>query len=392
VIEAEGVIALCKTEITAYLLLGEAYFRLNQLPKAAEILHTALMLNPYNLTVHERYRAVKEQQLQLDIEAWQARLQDDQWNAALHFELAKGFWLKGEKDKAMRELQIVQKDPLRAPQALNMLGNIYRSEGRYDLAITNYNQALGLTSKEQAKNIRFNLGTANEALGWLRKAIKIYEEITQEDIDYGNLKKRLKQLKATSLISMCNKALLMSLADYGRSEIVALWGRENRLTGRSSGKKEEVNVSFGQEHNDAGFDYYLRGMYQAAEEEFALATQLDRHFATALNNLVVTLVKQGKFDEARLKMIEATELNPVSSVFYNNLGVVYLLLEKNNLAKVALEKSLELDPDNSAACLNLGDLYYQKKEIQKALDLYRKVGEFDPLADLIERRLLYKIP
>lgn len=389
-IEGEGALAIDKNLTSAYLLLGEAYIRLNLLRKASQTLRTALMLDPFNLQVHERYRQVKEKELELEIEGLKKRLQEDQWKLSLHLDLAKLYLEKGDREGAVRELQLAQRDQAKAPAAFALLGDIYRAEGRFDMAADQYNLALAAASPEQARQLHFSLGTTCEAQGDVRRAIKIYETILQEDIDFGGLKKRIKQLKTTTLLSMRNRALMAVIGEYGQPDIVALWGRDLRLAGRAA--KEEVNVSFGQEHNQEGFEFFMKGMFPAAEEELALAVGLDRRFGCALNNLGVTLAKQGKLEEARARLAEAVQVDPASAVFYNNLGVVYILLGKNDLAVTALEKSFALDPEASAVCLNLGDIYYRKKEAQKAIELYRRVGELDTLAELARRRLFCKVP
>jgi superkiller protein 3 len=290
---------------------------------------------------------------------------------------------------AIRQLQLAQKDAASAGEASSLLGDIYRSEGSYELALDQYNRALPLAKDELALNLRFKLGTVYEAQGQVRKAIKIYESIRQEEVEFGNLGTRIKQLKATPLFSMRYPSLQMVIFEYGQKEIIALWARGAASHGRN---KEEINVSFGQEHNQAGFDFFMKGMFPAAREEFLLATQLDRQFGVALNNLAITLAKEGKFEEARIRLNEALQVEPASAVFYNNLGVVCLLSEKTDLAVKSLEKSFALDGTASALWINLGDLYYLKKEAPKAIELYRKAGQFDPLSDLAGRRLLYKVP
>ncbi|HVN67302.1 MAG TPA: tetratricopeptide repeat protein, partial [Candidatus Sulfotelmatobacter sp.] len=390
-VEAEGVVALEKNSTDAYLLLGETYGKLDLLKKAAQALHTAIVLEPYNVQVHAKFRAAKMTEIDADLAGLLAKAQTDQWNAPLHFDLAKLYLEKGEREPAVRELQLAQRDPLRAPLAFNLLGNIFRSDGRYDLAAAQYNRALEAAPESLARTIRLNLGTTYEATGDVRRAIKIYESIMQEEIDFGNLQNRVKLLKTTSLQNMRNRPLLAVSGEPGGKEVIALWGREGRA-GTRPGRKEEVDISFGHEHNQAAFEYFMKGMYSAAEEEFSLAVQLDRNFATALNNLGVTLARQGKAEAARPRLSEATQLDPSSPVFYNNLGVCYLLLGKSDLARVALEKSYALDPEAAGTCLNLGDVYYGQKEARKAIELYRKVGAFDPLTDLAERRLFCKVP
>ncbi|OGC35463.1 hypothetical protein A2311_04675 [candidate division WOR-1 bacterium RIFOXYB2_FULL_48_7] len=61
-------------------------------------------------------------------------------------------------------------------------------------------------------------------------------------------------------------------------------------------------------------------------------------------------------------------------------------------AQTFLEKSHALDNEAAGICLNLADLYYRRKESKKALELYARVGAFDPLSDLAEQRLLFKVP
>jgi len=391
-LEAEGVLALDKSVIPAYLLLGEAYQKLNLLRKAAETFARALALDPFNFQIQKKHREIRLRELEEEIASLRQRIEEDKWKLSLYIDLAKLYLKKGDREEAIRQLQLAQKDNSRSALVENLLGSIYRSQGRYDLATVKYHQALESAPFEMVKVIQANLGTVYEAQGEVKKAIKAYEAVLQQDVDFGNLSEKVKQLKAVGLSSLRNKALLMAISEFeGGREVVALWGREARPF-RRVGQKEEVNISFGQEHNQAGFDYFLKGMFPAAEEEFSLAIQLDPGFATAINNLAVVLARAGKLEEARLKLLEATELHPASSIFYNNLGVVCLLLKKYDLAKTALEKSYALNPDSSAICLNLGDYYFQQKELAKAIGLYRKVGEFDPLTELAQQRLLFRIP
>jgi tetratricopeptide (TPR) repeat protein len=86
------------------------------------------------------------------------------------------------------------------------------------------------------------------------------------------------------------------------------------------------------------------------------------------------------------------QLTPDAAVFFSNLGLIQFLLDRKDAARTALEKSLALDPEEAAVSLNLGDLYYREGKIEKAFELYRRVGDFDPLSDLAERRLLFKTP
>jgi len=393
IMEAEGVIAIDKKNTAAYLLLGEAYFVSKLSRKAVEVLHSALAQDPYNRQIQERYREAREKEIDLEIESLKKGITGDPWRISSHLDLGKLYMQKGMRDEAVRELQIALKDQARAPFACNLLGCLHRGEGRYDLAAAQFNRALELAPSEIpnfSRTVRFNLATTSEAQGNVHKAIKSYESVLAEDIDFGSLKKRVKYLKGTSLQSIRNRSLLMVIAKYGVKEIVALWGREGKP--RSAGRREDVRVSFGQNHNFSGFEHFMKGMYKAAIEELLLAVQLDAKFATALNNLGVALVREGKFTEARLRLEDAVNLEPHSVVFRNNLGVVHLLLGQIDQARAELERAYTFDPELSGVCLNLGDICYLKKDIRRAIDLYRRAGDFDVLSELAEQRLAYKVP
>ncbi|NQT30261.1 MAG: tetratricopeptide repeat protein [Candidatus Saganbacteria bacterium] len=388
---AEEIILVDKKFSEAYLLLGEAYSNLKLCRKAVKVLHTALLIDPFNVSVQNEYQKAKEKEIDLEISKLRERLIEDPWRISFHLDLAKLYIEKDLREEAIRQLQIAQKDQSRAPFSANLLGGIYRGEGRFDLAAAQFNKALELAPLELCdfiRTVRFNLGTCHEAQGQINKALKVYESILQEDIDFGALKKRVKYLKTTSLKSIKGKALLMVLSDPKTNRMVVLWGREGKNIKGS--RKEEVSLSFGQNHNVSGFEYFMKGMYKAALEEFQLAVSLDVGFATALNNLGVSLVKEGKIAEAKIKLESAVQIEPHSVVFRNNLGLIYFMLGDFDRGSSEIEKAYTLDPENNGVCINLGDICYLKGEIRRAIDLYRRPGNFDVLTELSEKRLMYK--
>jgi tetratricopeptide (TPR) repeat protein len=392
-VEAEGIVNIDKRFTAAYLLLGEAYYKLKMCRKAVEVLRNALVMDPLNPKVQEKFKEVKVKELDLEIEKTKQRITEDPWRVALHLDLAKLYIQKGFHDEAVRELQTALKDQARAPFAANLLGCIYRGDGRYDLAAAQFNRALELAPTELSdfiRTVRFNIGTAYEAQGMVKKALKIYESILQEDIDFGDLARRIQYLKSTSLKSMRAKSLIAVFKDPGGKEIIALWGREGR--GAKGGRKEEMSLSFGQNHNSAGFEYFMKGMGKAAQEEFQLAVQLDVKFAIALNNLAISLIRENKAYEARARLEDAVNSEPNAVVFRNNLGLVYFMLGQLEQAKQELEKAHSLDPENTAVCLNLGDICYFGQDVKRAIDLYKQVGSFNALTEIAEQRLAYKIP
>jgi Flp pilus assembly protein TadD len=362
--------------------------------KAADALHTALMLDPFNKKIHEKYRRVKEQELNLEIEANLAKLAEDPWKVALHLDLGKLYYTLGDTEKAVMELQLALKDQVRAPFAYNLLGNCFRREGRFDLARKNFEKALQIIPPELLEPRRmllFNLGSTYEAQGALLKAVALYEEVLAEDASFGELKKHLKKLKANKISSLRSKKLVSVIRKIGKGEIFALWGPDGQSIEKST-KDAAAVISFGQTHNIEGFELCMQGMYQSARDEFALAVALDNKFAPALNNLAVMQMLEGNLTEAQCNLAVALDEDFASAVFYNNLAVLFYL--KGNLAEARplLEKAKTLDGSSSAVTLNLGVVLYLQGEVAAALDLFKSITTDDVLTELARDNLKYRIP
>ena len=383
-LEAETLLAADRNHPPAYILLGEIFLEQRLSRKAVEAFHRALELDPNNRLIHARYAHARGKELDLEVESIKKRLLDDEWKISLHLDLAKVYLTLGKREEALRELQLSLKDVQRAPFVYQLLGNFYREEGRFDLAVSSYEKGLEGAPADQPdlkKHLKFSLALTYEAQGLIKKSIKLFEEILQEDVDFPDLKEKIKYLKASSLASVQNK-MLVAIKDF------AFWGRE----ARGGAKRQTLAVSFGGNYNNSGMDYFMKGMHPAALEEFTLACQLDPDFVAAVNNLGVTLLVTGQLDEAQSKLRAAFELEPSSAIISNNLGLTYLLQNNLSEARKWLTKAQAVDAGLSAAALNLADLIYEEDQAQSAIALYRKIPATDVLGDLAGKRLLYKIP
>ncbi|MFC1568553.1 tetratricopeptide repeat protein, partial [Candidatus Margulisiibacteriota bacterium] len=121
-VEAEGIVTVDKKYTAAYLLLGEAYFRMKLCRKAVEIMRTAFAQDPFNQRIQEKFREIREKEIDLEIEKIKEHVTEDPWRIALHLDLAKLYIQKGMRDEAVRELQLAHKDQARSPFAANLLG------------------------------------------------------------------------------------------------------------------------------------------------------------------------------------------------------------------------------------------------------------------------------
>lgn len=387
--EAEGLSSIGKQSISAMLLLGDIYLKQKLTRKAVETLQKALMSSPYNKAVHEKFREAKLNELEIEAEQLKKRISEDEWKVSLHLDLGKNALARGAKDEAQREFQIASKDTQRASYVYSILGNYYRNEGLYDQSLDAFRRALQFASADsidQQKKSKFGMALTYEAQGQIKYSIKLLEEIEQEDMDFAGLKNKIKFLKNTNLASLQNRALVVYLKDLDTLEIVGMWGREPK---KSTGR-QNLSVSFGQNYNNSGLEFFIKGMHTAAEEEFNLSAQLDPHYSAGLNNLGVAQLINKKTSFAVNNLKEAYENDPAFAVVINNLGIALFASGLNSEAEYKLQKAIELDPELSAAKINLADIYYANGKVKEALDLYKQIQSSDILFDLAQARLLYK--
>ncbi len=385
-LEAESVLMQDKSSILALNLLGSVYINQGLCRKAVETFARALEIDPFNLDTQKKYTESRKKELLLEAESIKKRMADDEWKFSLHLDLAKIYNTINQREDALREAQIATRDMKRAPFAYLVMGELYHEEGRFDLATSILKRGLENPTPDLAdlvKKIKFALALSYESQGLIKKSIEILEEILQEDFEFPNLADKIKFLKASSLSSIQNKMLAAIPAFLDNPMIIGFWGRESK----AGGKKQTLNVSFGQNYNTSGLNYFARGMYQAAQEEFTLCAQLDPNFAAGINNLGLTHLISKRYEEALHRFRDAFEIDPSAAVISSNLGLTYYLLGNLPEAQKWLEKGAAVNRELSAAQINLGDIFIKQNQSQYAIESYRKVSNCDILYNAAQRRL-----
>lgn len=390
--EGENCISLDKNHAPSYMLLASSYSRIGLHAKAVDAYRSALSLEPYNIQIHKNYIAAKHQEVDREIETVKKRIKEDQWRLSLHLDLAKLYVTKGDLDLAIEELQLALKDQSRAAFTHNLLGQCFKEDGRFDLAVVQFSEALRSLPpelSELSKVIGFNLGSVLEAQGLVEEAISQYQAVLQRDIGFGKLSQRTKNLSSSNPGSLRNKTLIGVITRLSSAKVVALWGRDSRAV--EGGKGEELfNISFGQDHNRAGFEYFIKGMYKSAKEEFILATSLDPGLASALNNLGILLLKEGNLEDSESKISHAVDSDPTFALLHNNLGLIHYLNGNYKEAEIKFRRALSLDGSLSPIFINLGDVLYLQGNAKQAIAQWEKVKEFDVVSEFAMRRLLFR--
>lgn len=166
--------------------------------------------------------------------------------------------------------------------AYNGLGRAYDQEGKTDLAIVQFNEALRIVPHDP--EFLCNLGNALDNKGRTLEAIGAYQEA----------------LRGNPRLAVGHYNLGLSLAKIGRlNEAIAEYNEELRLNPEDS----QAHLDLGNALDDQGRAAEAIGHYQEA-------LSLNPQFALAHYNLGIALEKQGRAEEANRHFSEALRLNP----------------------------------------------------------------------------------
>ncbi|GHU58495.1 hypothetical protein FACS1894133_3350 [Clostridia bacterium] len=131
-------------------------------------------------------------------------------------------------------------------------------------------------------------------------------------------------------------------------------------------------------HVKGGYNYYEKGDFDKAIEEYDKAIELKADYAEAYNGRGMSYDELGKYDKAIADYDKAIELDPDYSIAYNNRANTYINLEKYDKAKADCDKAIELKPDYAAAYCNRGIAYRKSGKYDKAIADYDKAIKLDP--------------
>ena len=301
------IIALDETDVAAYKELAELYIKIESYEKAAKIY--SLMLEK-NLDVSQN----------------------------ILVKLAEIYVWLGDYDKALSIGNKILTENYRNIYILEIIGEAYRRQGKYESAIQNFKKLIEEETKEKRirhfKNIissilcdwgneYFNKKEFQAALDKFVEAIQ-YDPNNSEI--YCNLGKTNSQIKNyDSALSHFRKALELSNFDPKMYKIIA-----------------ELYEDLGQ--NDLLIELY----YDAAKK------YPDNH--EVRNALGVSLRTAGFYPQAENELMAAISINPENPNSYYNLGLVQESQKNFDKAKENYKKTLDLDPNHEEARNNFNIL------------------------------------
>jgi predicted Zn-dependent protease len=111
----------------------------------------------------------------------------------VRFELGELYFRAGRIGEAIAELQKAQNNPTRRIAAMNLLARAFARRGMNDLAARKLEEALKekLVFDEEAKDLRYELGTILEKVGRAADAMEQFKLIYEQDISYRDVMARV---------------------------------------------------------------------------------------------------------------------------------------------------------------------------------------------------------
>src|SRR5574344_585644 len=283
-----------------------------------------------------------------------------------------------------------------------LLGDIYRSMGRFEDAITEYKMAIWLDSLNIVAYR--HLCKAYEDLGDYDNAIEIYNRLIQIMPNMPEFHSNLANIlyvkgAIEGAVSHFQTAVTLNPSKEWTSVVNQTLGYvfqeakqdlDAAITSYQSAyllTPEDIDI-----YVNLGSAFYDKEDYENALAIYRNALDLDPKNAKIHCNLGLLYWVKGETDEAIREYEYAIQFDNNYSIAYNNLGVIYLDdLGRVQLATDMFKKAVECNPNYALAHFNLarsiaitGDKIEAAKLYQIAQDVNKITNEIDP-QDIIDK-------
>lgn len=131
-------------------------------------------------------------------------------------------------------------------------------------------------------------------------------------------------------------------------------------------------------YHQLGNDYYEKGDYDRAIENYNMAILLNPVFSEAYFNRALSYYQLKNFDKSVSDYSKAVELDPHNPIIYNNRGDAYYRKQDFQSAVKDYDKAINLNSNYLKAYYNRGLSYASIEEYEKAVDDFSKVIELKP--------------
>jgi tetratricopeptide (TPR) repeat protein len=268
--------------------------------------------------------------------------------------------------------------------ALHLIGNIAYQVGRHDVAIAMIGQAI----RRNGRNPLYfsNLGLALASQGRFEEALTRFEQALVLKPDYaeahnnrGNVLKALN--RHADAMASYDRALAVlpdfAQAHYNRANMLVALGRlEDALAAYD--RVIALKADHPEAHNNRGNTLRALQRPDEALASYDRAVALKGDYAQAFNNRGVVLHELKRFDAAVADFDVALALMPDCAEPFCNRGNALQALARFDEALASYDSAVALKPDHAEAFYNRGNVLRELRRIDQALASYEKALALRP--------------
>ncbi|MFA5050168.1 MAG: tetratricopeptide repeat protein [Candidatus Micrarchaeia archaeon] len=140
------------------------------------------------------------------------------------------------------------------------------------------------------------------------------------------------------------------------------------------GKKKSSAID-ARTYYQQGNDYYEKGDFEKAIENYNMAILLSPVFSEAYFNRALSYYQLKNFEKGIKDYSKAAELDPKNPIIYNNRGDAYYRKQDYHTAVKDYDKAISLNPEYLKAFYNRGLSYASLEDYDKAVEDFTKVVE-----------------
>ncbi|MEA2086904.1 MAG: tetratricopeptide repeat protein, partial [Candidatus Caldatribacteriota bacterium] len=304
-----------------------------------------------------------------------------------YFRLGYAFYSKGEYKQAIEYFNSsTEYDPDLLETHLYLV-QIYYDMGDIGLSLDECEEVLRIDP--QNKEISWFIKKNEQSQKYGREA---YENYERGYIAYknGSFKEAVSYFKSSILANPNFKEphYYLALSYYQLGDLdnaIFQWEEVIRIDSFDNTAKHFLNncleeKKYGREtlkHFNSGYDYYLKGEYDKAIEEFKKSLDYNPEFEKARQFLSRSYYQLDQMDKYREERKKTTELKVSSeeekAEEYYKLGYEFYSLKDYTVAVEELKKALDIKSDYPYARYLLAECYFQQKEYKLAQVEYERV-------------------
>jgi tetratricopeptide (TPR) repeat protein len=290
------------------------------------------------------------------------KLEDQNWES--HYNLALALLRKGDRARAVRELQTATQQRPDSVSSHFALGSVFEDEKKLRDAEEQFRSALRIDP-------HFTSG-----------AIKLSEVLITEG----------KPQAAVACLEDASRQAPPDQAEPVQATLGVMYAENGEIDKALATLRDLVAARPGSAdaHFNLGLVYAKKGQIQDEEDavpEFREALRLDQGMDPARIALGRVLMSLQKYSDAALVLLEYTGRQPHDAQGFYALGKAYQGLRKSDAAVHALERAAVLDPRDAASRLNLGMLLANTGQTSAAIQQLKAAERINPSDSSVHNEL-----